>query len=402
MKVVLLLAVATAHPTFLECARTIAVGEQIMGSNAIVDTTREWIIERDGVQIPCGGEFTPGETLNARLSNHQSPVRYVMELAGGEFASGCDGSNLCSGSRCAKGTSSTPPDGSGHEFAAPTGGTLTLNGAWASAFGAVNVPAKCELTSSTGGIQVPGNQTQAVQVKGFLVDLWCMQRPEFPIAIDGADLLNAPEDHSVHCMRDVQVCRENGFGILVQQPDGTYDVTHAFDTLGNEAVLRWLDATTLIDTVEITVTGFETGSFVTAGNGTWPELGDVLIRYHNEKISHSGYLIDLFCWGLEGHVALDGADLDTNPQAHSVHCMRDVQVCRDGGFGILRMDELSNSSCGAYDLAYTFDDVGTQLALDYVDSRAEIFLISRRLILLVRILKKIWIFYTFFWIFHRI
>ena len=35
------------------------------------------------------------------------------------------------------------------------------------------------------------------------------------------------------------------------------------------------------------------------------------------------------------HRGLDGAVLDTNPEAHTVHCLRDIAVCRAGGFAIL-------------------------------------------------------------------
>ena len=55
-----------------------------------------------------------------------------------------------------------------------------------------------------------------------------------------------------------------------------------------------------------------------------------------EVVSHTGFVIDLFCWDMPGHVAIDGADLDTSPEDHTVHCMRDIQQCRDNGFAVLR------------------------------------------------------------------
>jgi hypothetical protein len=33
-----------------------------------------------------------------------------------------------------------------------------------------------------------------------------------------------PERHTVHCLRDVGVCRRDGYAILKLQDDGTYDI----------------------------------------------------------------------------------------------------------------------------------------------------------------------------------
>eukprot|EP00630_Chrysocystis_fragilis_P011853 CAMPEP_0197411020 /NCGR_PEP_ID=MMETSP1165-20131217/31749_1 /TAXON_ID=284809 /ORGANISM="Chrysocystis fragilis, Strain CCMP3189" /LENGTH=1098 /DNA_ID=CAMNT_0042937531 /DNA_START=1 /DNA_END=3298 /DNA_ORIENTATION=+ len=183
--------------------------------------------------------------------------------------------------------------------------------------------------------------------------------------IDGADLLNSPEEHTVHCMRDIQACRDSGFGILVLQADGTYNLEYAFDDVGNAAALALIDETGLVDNVTVTVTAELTGELVTTNNVA--ELTSVNIRLH-ETISHTGFLIDILCWELDGHVAIDGADLDANPEFHSIHCMRDIQECRENGHGIL---ELADDGC-SYELAYSFDDVGNQLALDYVDSTSKI------------------------------
>ena len=38
-------------------------------------------------------------------------------------------------------------------------------------------------------------------------------------------------------------------------------------------------------------------------------------------ISYTGFLVDLFCWDMPNHIAIDGANLATNPAAHSVHCL---------------------------------------------------------------------------------
>ena len=393
-----------AYPDRLGCSRVIEVGgATIMSATPVADTTYEWIFERSGVQVACGGEYVAGESLNVRLD--ASGVRYVMELSAGTFSgSGCDGTSDCGGTRCAKGTGSTTPSGTGQALTAPTDGSdLVVHGAWASGFGAVKIPNDCLLTAAAAVTSAPSaapdlsalptlapssalesttmgptlsptvSSSQVTKVggnvtvnRGILVDLYCMQRPQYPTAFDGANLLTSPQDHSVHCMRDVQACRDSGFGVLTQQSDGTYGLAYAFDAQGNEAVLAWLDETAIIDTVEVTVLGLETGNSVF---DTWPELSNLVFRFHNEIISHTGYLVDLYCMQRDEYpIAIDGANLLLSPQDHSIHCMRDVEVCRDNGFGLLR---LTDDGCG-YELAYSFDAIGSQLALAYIDNSTKI------------------------------
>ena len=66
------------------------------------------------------------------------------------------------------------------------------------------------------------------------------------------------------------------------------------------------------------------------------------VQAYGEVVTHTGFVVDLFCWDMPGHVAIDGADLDTSPEDHTVHCMRDIQQCRDNGFAVLR--ELDDGS----------------------------------------------------------
>ena len=40
--------------------------------------------------------------------------------------------------------------------------------------------------------------------------------PQHPIAFDDADMVQAPGDHHVWCLRDVPLCRQNGFGIMAR------------------------------------------------------------------------------------------------------------------------------------------------------------------------------------------
>jgi len=112
---------------------------------------RYWVVERDGVEVACGGEYVPGERLNARIDD-ASNIRYVMELtAGGTFDQsdgGCFGDNVCGESRCAKGDPTRGSDGTGQALIAPTDGSdLVVHGGWAPSFGAVSIPDDCVLTA---------------------------------------------------------------------------------------------------------------------------------------------------------------------------------------------------------------------------------------------------------------
>lgn len=57
--------------------------------------------------------------------------------------------------------------------------------------------------------------------------------------------------------------------------------------------------------------------------------------------SISGWLIDNECWKQPKHIGFDGANLETAPQDHSVHCLL-LKICKDSGF-FLR-DRLANGT----------------------------------------------------------
>lgn len=78
-----------------------------------------------------------------------------------------------------------------------------------------------------------------------------------------------------------------------------------------------------------------------------------------------GYLCDKFCWQLPGSVALDGARMRTNPERHTVHCMRDVSRCRESGFVILQQVDGTD---GEYKPVYQLDDGGNEQALALLDT----------------------------------
>lgn len=75
------------------------------------------------------------------------------------------------------------------------------------------------------------------------------------------------------------------------------------------------------------------------------------------EVTHTGFLTDILCWELED--AVDGANMRTAPEAHTVHCMRDLQKCIDSGFGVLERPEGETD----YQLKYRLDERGNQNAL---------------------------------------
>jgi hypothetical protein len=93
------------------------------------------------------------------------------------------------------------------------------------------------------------------------------------------------------------------------------------------------------------------------------------------ELGIKGYLSDKYCWDLPGSVALDGARMRTNPERHTVHCMRDVARCRESGFMILRQvaQVCGNGWCdisadGDYEPVYQLDAAGNEQALALLDS----------------------------------
>ena len=45
-------------------------------------------------------------------------------------------------------------------------------------------------------------------------------------------------------------------------------------------------------------------------------------------MTFTGYVTDILCWdrSIAGGRGLDGTDMTKNPENHSVHCLRDIQV----------------------------------------------------------------------------
>eukprot|EP00285_Hemiselmis_virescens_P014202 CAMPEP_0173384566 /NCGR_PEP_ID=MMETSP1356-20130122/7141_1 /TAXON_ID=77927 ORGANISM="Hemiselmis virescens, Strain PCC157" /NCGR_SAMPLE_ID=MMETSP1356 /ASSEMBLY_ACC=CAM_ASM_000847 /LENGTH=141 /DNA_ID=CAMNT_0014339983 /DNA_START=34 /DNA_END=455 /DNA_ORIENTATION=- len=82
------------------------------------------------------------------------------------------------------------------------------------------------------------------------------------------------------------------------------------------------------------------------------------------SVTHEGFIVDKYCWDKPGHVGIDGSNLETAPEAHTVHCMVDIASCRDGGFVLLE----KKSGASVYSVKYVLDAAGNTKALEFLDA----------------------------------
>ena len=85
-------------------------------------------------------------------------------------------------------------------------------------------------------------------------------------------------------------------------------------------------------------------------------------------VTHTGFLIDLYCWDKPNHMAIDRANLGTEPEKHTVHCLRDVQVCIDGGYALLE----KKAGATSYSLKYKLDATGNANILKLIKTTKSI------------------------------
>jgi hypothetical protein len=80
-----------------------------------------------------------------------------------------------------------------------------------------------------------------------------------------------------------------------------------------------------------------------------------------DNLCAEGYIMDDLC--VQRGTLLDPAGTPTfvNPAVHTVHCLIDVDACRDSGFHILQ-DPTSEG--GEYSIAYTFTDDANAMLID--------------------------------------
>ena len=87
-----------------------------------------------------------------------------------------------------------------------------------------------------------------------------------------------------------------------------------------------------------------------------------------QNVEYNGFIIDNYCWNLNVEAgapsALDRAELETRPGAHSLHCLRDVPVCTDWFF-------LAEKHGSKYRPKFLLDESSYQNALNLLKSRSD-------------------------------
>lgn len=78
----------------------------------------------------------------------------------------------------------------------------------------------------------------------------------------------------------------------------------------------------------------------------------------------TGFVIDFECWNKPNHIAIDGADLVTEPEKHTAHCLL-LSVCKKSGFFLY--DTVGNST--TYTNVGTLDADGNNKMITYLESR---------------------------------
>lgn len=202
-------------------------------------------------------------------------------------------------------------------------------------------------------------------VGGYIVDIYCWDKPGH-IALDRARLQTQPEDHTIHCLVDIQECMCSGYGLLVNvgtPSEPNFQLKYKFDKVGNELTLDFL--------TNIRPTHHPAQVFVRASGEV---DGQVMILSGLEEADISqpfadndfGYITDILCWerALQGNLALDGANMNTNPEEHTMHCLLDIASCIGSGYGLL--GNVGTMEEPDYQLRYRFDAASNNKVLTWL------------------------------------
>lgn len=239
---------------------------------------------------------------------------------------------------------------------------------------------------------------------GYLIDIYCYQLPG-SIALDGAPLRTRPQDHTVHCMRDIPECFNNGFAFVENVGTAAlpnYVIKYKLDSVGNNLAYQILATTATVKSFVVTATGtvdaatstLRVTSFVegltpasptptgpspnptpttpttptptpTSTTPTTPTPTTPTPAPTNpDQVSVTAILIDNYCWQLPNFIALDGANLKTRPQDHTVHCLRDIQECIDSGYALVT--NINSPENPRYEILYLLDSKGNNLILERI------------------------------------
>jgi len=206
-----------------------------------------------------------------------------------------------------------------------------------------------------------------VTVSGPLVDRFCWEDRNGITLDTNVDLTVDPLDHTIHCLVEVDVCRESGYVIVQEGDDGIWETAYILDESLNEDVIALM----VVDYPNLTLGGnaFADGgayadldAFGYTVNLTGIDYDDGYLRaLDTDVVSVTGPLVDRFCWETREGRALDtNANLYENPLNHTLHCLVEVERCRESGYLIL--EEVDSE----WQVAYILDDILNGMAVTLI------------------------------------
>jgi len=245
-----------------------------------------------------------------------------------------------------------------------------------------------------------------VCITGFIMDHFCIERGTL---LDNPSIvtLENPEEHSFHCLLDVQVCYESGFQVLGEKnaESGLHELGYRLDDseaviaagrasgqdgycstctgdssapdYGYQATVRGivselgdgsdgLSGTPLLTNIELTSADNECETLNASETTSTPEStaaptstseGEELKI--GDSVCITSYIIDNFC--IERGTFLDNDSLNTleNPEEHSFHCLLDVDLCKESGYQVIGD---KNPDTGMHCLGFRLDDTDAVVA----------------------------------------
>merc|ERR1719334_2621057 len=217
-------------------------------------------------------------------------------------------------------------------------------------FGGNNAPELGYEITLTGIDDGNGNlRGGVVNVSAPLVDRYCWETREGITLDTQVDLTTNPLDHTLHCLVEVEICRESGYVTVADDDeDGVYETQYTLDDALNDVAIEMMVA--------------DHPNIVFGGNNA-PELGYTLeiqafddmsgtLHTLEEVVTVTGPLVDLFCWDTREGLTLDtNADLTMNPLDHTIHCLLEVDICRESGYVIVADDD----DDGTWETKYILD-----------------------------------------------
>ena len=157
-----------------------------------------------------------------------------------------------------------------------------------------------------------------------------------------ANLAKDPTAHTVHCLYEVSFCNASGFAVVDSDESGDFDIVYTLDDALNTEVRNELAPLAADDASQtgfiFSVTAFDDMS------GT--------LRSLDQVVTVSGPLVDLYCWQTRDGITLDTqVDLTLDPLNHTLHCLVEVDVCRQSGYAIVADEDED----GTWETLYILD-----------------------------------------------